>query len=47
MKACPLRLPSPLHDDQLADLGLHEDEEVEKDGRNDSGKHGPDRQGQL
>ena len=45
MKAGPLRLPRLLHDDQLADLGLHEDEEVEEDGWDDCGEHGPHRQG--
>ena len=45
MKARPLRLPCLLHDDQLADLGLHEDEEVEEDGRDDCSKHCPHWQG--
>ena len=41
MKARPLRLPRLLHDDQLADLGFHEDEEVEEDGWDDCGEHSP------
>ena len=41
MKAGPLCLPGLLHDDQLADLGFHEDEEVEEDGWDDCGKHCP------
>ena len=45
MKAGPLCLPGLLHDYQLADLGFHEDEEVEEDGWDDCGKHCPHWQG--
>ena len=45
METRPLRLPRLLHDDQLADLSLHEDEEVEEDGWDDCGEHGPHWQG--